>query len=108
RTAIRISATRTDRITRHCDPGAAAFAQECGAGASGESDVAKRGPRSPGEDAHYAMDDWKVNSYADTNNRPYTSWVYYQNSNFQGIHFSRHVNNNSQDHMATDDRTYYY
>ncbi|WP_445249343.1 hypothetical protein [Microcoleus sp. OTE_8_concoct_300] len=55
------------------------------------------------------MGDWKLTNAKEnlTGN-----WVYYvysaANALYQGIHFSRHVDNSYDDHIATDDRMYYY
>lgn len=55
------------------------------------------------------MGNWKITSALEnlTGN-----WVYYvysaANVIYQGIHFSRHMDNPYDDHMATNDRMYYY
>jgi len=56
-----------------------------------------------------SMTDWKI-----TGNRENRTgnWVYYVASAalhaFHDIHFSRHVDNHFEDHMATNDNKYYY
>jgi len=52
------------------------------------------------------MDNWEVTTYRDSTLTGI--WVYYKNPNFANIHFSRCVDDPNRDHMATDDRAYYY
>ncbi|HBB88613.1 MAG TPA: hypothetical protein DC047_13460 [Blastocatellia bacterium] len=52
------------------------------------------------------MDDWKITNYVDPT-LPGT-WVYYRNPNFPNLHFSRCVDDGDRDHVATDDRVFYY
>ncbi|MCL6293908.1 hypothetical protein [Jejuia spongiicola] len=53
------------------------------------------------------MTDWKISNYTDPLHINQT-WVYYTNPNFPNIHMSRSVDNPNQDHMATNNRLYYY
>jgi len=55
------------------------------------------------------MDDWVITNYRDSSLTG--PWVYYRNlvnPNFADIHFSRCVDDSNRDHMATNDRAYYY
>lgn len=52
------------------------------------------------------MSNWVITNYRDSSLTG--TWVYYVNPNFRGIHFSRCVDDHDRDHMATDDRVYYY
>ncbi|MEM7592881.1 MAG: hypothetical protein AAF383_15415 [Cyanobacteria bacterium P01_A01_bin.83] len=56
------------------------------------------------------MKDWKVANYVDSGLNNKETWVYYKNSKFPDIHFSRSVTHSdgSKDHIATDDKKYYY
>ncbi|HEY1997068.1 hypothetical protein [Paraburkholderia sp.] len=53
------------------------------------------------------MDDWKVSNYTEPSNDNGV-WMYYQNPTFPDLHMSRCVDTLTRDHMATNDRTYYY
>ena len=55
------------------------------------------------------MDDWEITNYRDSSLTG--TWVYYRNPvdpNFANIHFSRCCDDPNRDHMATNDRAYYY
>ena len=52
------------------------------------------------------MTDWVITNYVDSSLTG--TWVYYLNPNFPGIHFSRCVDDGNRDHVATNDRAYYY
>ena len=55
------------------------------------------------------MNDWVITSYRDSSLTG--TWVYYinpVNPKFANIHFSRCVDGGNRDHMATNDRAYYY
>jgi hypothetical protein len=54
------------------------------------------------------MQDWRI---ANAMENLTGNWVYYACATvaaFANIHFSRHVDNPSDDHMATNDGAYYY
>jgi hypothetical protein len=51
------------------------------------------------------MGDWSITGAIENNTG---DWVYYENPNFQGIHFSRHVDNHDEDHMGDGQGRYYY
>ena len=53
-----------------------------------------------------SMINWVVSNYIDSSLTG--TWVYYVNPNFPGIHFSRLVDDPNRDHMATNNRAYYY
>ncbi|WP_211830367.1 hypothetical protein [Kistimonas asteriae] len=52
------------------------------------------------------MPDWIVSNFEDDSLNE--SWVYYKNKNYAEIHFSRSIDEPVRDHMATDDRKFYY
>ncbi|WP_422884764.1 hypothetical protein [Nannocystis pusilla] len=55
-----------------------------------------------------SMNDWKI---ANALENLTGNWVYYVCNTiaaFANIHFSRHVDNPGDDHMATNDNEYYY
>lgn len=55
-----------------------------------------------------SMSDWKISNSSENNTG---NWVYYVCTvlaQFANIHFSRHVDNPADDHMATNDNQYYY
>lgn len=53
------------------------------------------------------MTDWLISSYTDPLQAGQT-WVYYENKNFPGIHFSASVDNPDRSHMGLDGAGLYY
>jgi hypothetical protein len=53
------------------------------------------------------MQDWTISNSVET---PVADWVYYVNAAaaFANIHFSRYTDDAFMDHMATNDKKYYY
>ncbi len=53
------------------------------------------------------MNEWKVSNCIDLEGVGET-WIYYESEKFPDIHMSRCLSDGNRDHMATNDKQYYF